>query len=108
MRAPILLEPTGDGFAIEAEDLGALLGLPADEVRQEMRENRISTRFEKGAGEHAGTWRVTFRRGHDRAQLTVDDAGRELRLSRVSWTPPRPGLLRPRTSAGWWTPSTPA
>ncbi len=84
----IQLQPTQDGFDIEADDLASLLALPVEEVRREMQAGRIVSRFEQGVEEHAGSWRVTFIHGRERAQLTVDDSGRVLRRSRVSWSEP--------------------
>ncbi|MGM0583655.1 MAG: DUF6522 family protein [Pseudomonadota bacterium] len=84
------LEPEEGGFAIDGADLAALFGADEATIRREMGEGRITTRVEKGEDEDAGAWRVTFRRGGERVRLTVDDAGRELRRSRVSWAAPRP------------------
>ena len=87
-REPAPLERREDGFVIEAGRLAALLGLPAEQVRAELQDGRIVTRVERGEGEDAGTWRLSFLRGADRARLVVDDAGRELRCSRISVPPP--------------------
>ncbi|MDF2233190.1 DUF6522 family protein [Albimonas sp. CAU 1670] len=88
---PERLERREGGFVIEAERLAALLGLPAEQVRAELNAGRIVTRVEKGEGEDAGTWRLTFLRGADRARLVVDAQGRELRRSRISVPPPPKG-----------------
>ena len=82
------LERQEDGFVIEAGRLAALLGLSPEQVREELRDGRIVTRVEKGEGEDAGTWRLSFLRGADRVRLVVDAAGRELRRSRISAPPP--------------------
>ncbi|WP_339947470.1 DUF6522 family protein [uncultured Albimonas sp.] len=87
-QIPERLERDADGFVIKAERLAALLRLPSEQVRAEMRDGRILTRVERGEDADAGTWRLTFQRGADRVRLVVDAEGRELRRSRVSASPP--------------------
>lgn len=82
------LERREDGFVIEAGRLAALFDLSPERVREELHSGRIVTRAEKGEGQDAGTWRLSFLRGPDRARLVVDDAGPELRRSRISVPPP--------------------
>ncbi len=78
------LEPMpGGGFTIDAEDLGPLLGLDPAEVPALMREGRITTLSETGAGEDEGRFRVTFRHGAVRLRLTVDATGEVLAQSRI-------------------------
>ena len=89
------LEPTDTGFAIEAPDLAALLDLPAAEVRALMRAGRITSRFERGADEDEGRFRVTFFHESRRVQLTVDRDGHLLKRSRVTVSPP-PAARRAR------------
>jgi hypothetical protein len=88
------LDPTRDGFAIDAADLGALLDLPVEAVRGLMRDGRITSRFERGEGVDAGRFRVTFTHGRRRVRLTLDGDGRVLQQSRVTATPPPKGLPR--------------
>ena len=57
------LERRDDGFVIEAGRLAALFGLSPEQVREELHDGRIVTRVEKGEGEDAGTWRLSFLRG---------------------------------------------
>lgn len=88
MTAAMRLERSGDGFAIEAADLGALLDLPVEAVRGLMREGRITSRFERGEGDDAGRFRVTFTHGGRRVRLTLDGDGTVLQRSRVTAAPP--------------------
>ncbi len=82
------LEPTVNGFAIDAEDLGQLLDRPPAEVQRLMREGAITTVFEKGEDEDAGRCRVTFFDGARRVRLIVTADGEVLKRSRVRARPP--------------------
>jgi hypothetical protein len=88
------LDPTDDGFAIDAADLGALLGLPVEAVRGLMREGRITSRFERGEGADAGRYRLTFTHGRRRVRLTLDGDGSVLQQSSVTLAPPPAGLSK--------------
>jgi hypothetical protein len=77
------LEKTDAGFTIDAGELGALLGLAAEEVRRMMREGGITTRTERGEGADAGRYRLSFISPERRLQLIVDEAGEVLQQSRV-------------------------
>jgi Family of unknown function (DUF6522) len=78
------LEPTPDGFIIDASDLGPLLGLPPADVPSLMRQGLISCISEKGEGDDAGRFRVTFRHATMRVRFTVDAAGHVLFQSRIA------------------------
>jgi hypothetical protein len=78
------LAPGPDGFTIDATDLGALLGLPAAEVQAQMRSGAITTRFERGEGDDAGRFRLTFQHGRRRVQLIFDAEGSVLRRTSIS------------------------
>lgn len=88
------LATTPDGFEIAAADLGSLLDLAEAEVRAAMRGGRITSRIERGEGEDAGRFRVTFFSEQRRVRLIVDDEGTVLQQSRVIRRPP------PERSAG--------
>lgn len=81
------LEATATGFAIDAADLGSLLDLPTEEVRALMRAGRIGSGFERGEGDDAGRFRVTFTHGRRRVRLTIDGDGRVLQRSRSTAAP---------------------
>jgi hypothetical protein len=78
------LDPTPDGFAIDSNDLGPLLGLPPADVPGLMRQGQITCLSEKGQDADAGRFRVTFRYGAVRVRFTVDEAGNILFQSRIS------------------------
>jgi Family of unknown function (DUF6522) len=85
------LERIETGFAIDAADLGGLLGIPPDAVQRMMREGSITTRFERGVDEDWGRYRLTFFSRERRVQLIVDEAGQVLQRSRVSRSAPQAG-----------------
>ncbi len=76
------LEPTDGGMTIDAADLARLLDLPAEDVRRMMNDGFITTRFERGEGEDAGRYRLTFFEGDRRIRLIVDGSGEVLQTSR--------------------------
>ena len=96
MTAAMRLDRTDAGFAIDAADLGTLLGLPADAVQGLMRDGRITSRFERGEGADVGRFRVTFTHGRRRVRLTLDGDGTVLQQTRVTGAAPpvRPGRKR--------------
>ena len=50
----------GEDFIIEAEDLASAFGMEAEEVLRRLSEGLLTTRCEKGVGEHDGRHRLTF------------------------------------------------
>jgi hypothetical protein len=81
------LERNGDGFMIDAADLGRLLELEPDAVQDLMRRGAITSVFERGEGEDEGRFRLTFTHGARRVRLIVDAVGEVLQRSRTSATP---------------------
>ena len=71
----------GEGFIVDATLLSRAFGLPAEEVRQMMRDGRITSRCEAGVDEDAGRWRLTFLHDGRNFRLTVDAAGEILKQS---------------------------
>jgi hypothetical protein len=87
--APILrLEPSDGGFTVDAGALGPLIGLEPAEVWRLMRAGAITSRFERGEGEDAGRFRVSFFHGRRRVTLVVDAAGTVLSSVTVSVAEP--------------------
>jgi hypothetical protein len=84
------LEPSPEGFTIDAVDLGQLLEIEAEAVQGMMRSGEITSRFERGEGEDAGRFRLTFFHGRRRVTLIVG-AGEVLQRSRASAAPPPRG-----------------
>ncbi|MGB8624184.1 MAG: DUF6522 family protein [Paracoccaceae bacterium] len=84
------LEPTEDGFQVDATELGPLLGVAQEDVQRLMREGRITSLSEEGQDEDEGRHRITFRCGSTRVRLTVNTQGEVLLRSRTT-VAPRPG-----------------
>jgi|SRR5690606_40017698 len=77
------LEPSENGFAIDAEDLAQLLDRPAGDLQKLMRAGVITARFERGEGEHMGRSRVTFFDEAWHVRLVVSDNGEVIEHTRV-------------------------
>lgn len=71
---------------IDAADLGKMLDLHPAEVITLMREGAITSRFETGTDEDAGTHRLTFWYDGTRLRFTCDSAGEVLKTSRSTAT----------------------
>ncbi|WP_306113117.1 MULTISPECIES: DUF6522 family protein [unclassified Roseovarius] len=69
------LDVSGDKITVDAGDLAPLIGCAPAEVPQLMREGRITSTFEKGEGEDAGRFRVTFRFGTTKVRFTCAEDG---------------------------------
>ncbi len=69
------LDVSAEQITINAQDLAPLIGCAPAEVPQLMRAGRITSTFEKGEGEDAGRFRVTFRYGTTRVRFTCAEDG---------------------------------
>lgn len=85
------IERDGDGFAVDATLLAEALGLTPAQVKERMRDGRITSRCEAGVDEDSGRWRLTFHHGSKACRFIVDDSGRL--LTRASFP------VRPREAA---------
>ncbi|MEQ8255041.1 MULTISPECIES: DUF6522 family protein [Roseovarius] len=68
---------------IDATDLAGLLDLTPADVRDRMRDGRITTRLETGAGDDAGKMRLSFFHGNLRVRLTCSEDGTVLKTLRT-------------------------
>ncbi|PWR03353.1 hypothetical protein DKT77_06870 [Meridianimarinicoccus roseus] len=68
---------------IDATDLGGLLNLTPEEVRERLRVGRITTRLETGEGEDAGKMRLSFFHDDIRVRLTCSADGTVLKTLRT-------------------------
>ncbi|MGJ3262494.1 MAG: DUF6522 family protein [Salinarimonas sp.] len=86
-----------DGFDVDAAMIGDGLGLEPARVVALLREGAITSRVERGEGEDAGRWRLSFFHESARFRIIVDEAGRVLTRSRVSFgdAPLPPAMRRP-------------
>lgn len=87
---PMRLERSGDGFVVDAADLGPLLDLPPAEIPGLMREGSITSVSETGTEDDDGRHRVTFRHKGITVRLTLDSSGNVLSVARTI-VPPAPG-----------------
>ena len=76
------IDLTKDNPTIDAHDLGEVLGIPSAEVIEQMRSGAITSTFETGIDEDAGTHRLTFWHGDLRVRFTCDTAGTVFKTSR--------------------------
>lgn len=79
------LERNDGGFCIDAALLGELLDVSPLEVHALMRGNEITSVCERGEGEHAGQYRLTFFHKSRRVRLDLDESGRILRRSSIDF-----------------------
>ena len=68
---------------IDAADLAALLNLTPEEVRQRMRDGKITSKLEIGEGEDAGKVRLHFFHNDMRLRLTCSRDGTVLKTLRA-------------------------
>ena len=81
------IDPTEQGFQVEAELIAEGFGLTSDEVNRRMRDGSMTSRCEKGMGEDEGRWRLTFYSQGRTLRLTL---GPDLQvISRASFAAPR-------------------
>ncbi|MCZ7656359.1 MAG: DUF6522 family protein [Xanthobacteraceae bacterium] len=73
------LERSEDGFCIEAPVLADLLKVSPAELHDLMRARAVTSVCERGEGEHAGRYRLTFFSRSRRVGLEVDESGRVVR-----------------------------
>jgi hypothetical protein len=79
------IEMNESDFLVDAALLGELLRLDPSDVPALLKSRRITSFCERGVGEHAGQYRLTFFHGNRRARVSVDKAGRILRRSTIDF-----------------------
>lgn len=80
------IERTGDDFVVSASILGEAFGLTQAEIKEQMRDGKLTSRCEVGRDEDEGRWRLSFRHKDRVLRLTVDASGQI--LSRVRFAAP--------------------
>lgn len=68
---------------IDAAMVAEALNITPEDLRRQMREGHVTSRFERGEGEDSGRFRVTFFSQHRRFRLTVDATGAVLHRSTI-------------------------
>ena len=81
---------------VDARLVAQAFSLTPERVMAGLRDGRITTLTERGAGEDAGRWRLTFFHGNCRLRLIVDETGQILQRSRIDFgeTPLPPAMRR--------------
>ncbi len=80
------IEIGDDMIQVDAQTVADGLQMDPEALKQGMRDGTITSRFERGEGEHAGRIRVTFFSPARRVRLTADDTGNILTCSAVDYT----------------------
>ena len=80
---PVLLG--NDVIEVEASVIAEGLDLSPSELRQQMREGRITSLSERGTGEDMGRHRLTFFSEHRRFRLVLDDRGAIIQRSTIDF-----------------------
>lgn len=84
------VERKAGDFVIDAVLLVDAFGLSQDEIRERMKDSRITSRCEVGVGDDAGRWRLTFHHEDRACRFIVDEAGSILKRATFPIrTPPR-------------------
>ncbi|HRW15337.1 DUF6522 family protein [Amaricoccus sp.] len=73
------IERDGEGFVVPAGTLAEAFGVSEEEIREKMRDEKITSRSEIGVGEDEGLWRLTFIYGDRACRFIVDGTGRILK-----------------------------
>ncbi|MGC1496555.1 MAG: DUF6522 family protein [Sulfitobacter sp.] len=68
---------------IDAADLAKALELNAPDVKSLMRDGQITSQFETGIDENAGSHRLTFWYGDIKVRFTCDEYGLVVKTSRI-------------------------
>lgn len=72
-------------ITVDAAVLAELLDLAAPDIPDLLRTGSITSLCERGVGEHAGQFRLTFFHGSRRARLSVNGDGHILQRSTVDY-----------------------
>lgn len=76
MGKPIGIDvPLSQAIEIDGAPMARRLGLEVAEFRRLMEQGRIAVLCERGTGEHAGLYRVSFYHGAKRARVVVNGNG---------------------------------
>lgn len=89
-----------DGFEVDAAYLAEHLHLDPAEVPYLLRAGQISARCERGEGEDAGRYRLSFRLGRSTLSVVIDKTGRVLHRKTLRWPAEQERTNVSRTAAG--------
>ncbi len=77
------IEFANGSVQIDAADLARALQISTDALKHGMRDGKITSQFERGEGEDAGTVRLTFYSAIRRVRVTADGRGNVLECNVV-------------------------
>lgn len=80
---PVLL--SNDVIEVEASVIAEGLDLSLSQLRQQMREGRITSLSERGSGEDLGRHRLTFFSEHRRFRVVLDERGEIIQRSSIDF-----------------------
>lgn len=85
---------SGDDIEIAADVVAAAFGLDTAALREAMRAGTITSRAERGEGEDAGRWRLSFFSTNRRVRFTCDTGGAVISTDTIDFAdrPLPPGL----------------
>lgn len=84
----VLLKGQDKDIEIDAEVIANGLGLSVTKLQAEMRNRRVTSRFERGADEDQGRLRLTFSFDHRQFQMITDEMGRLIKSSSINFRKP--------------------
>ncbi|MFC3570186.1 DUF6522 family protein [Paracoccus sp. TOH] len=84
-----------DGVRVEAALLARAFGISADDLKRDMRDGTITSRFERGEGKDAGTVRLIFFSASRRVRITADAGGHVLSCGAADFAGPPGSASRP-------------
>lgn len=85
---------SGDDIEIDAGTVARAFDIDTDALRAAMRAGTITSRTERGEGEDAGRWRLSFFSANRRVRFTCDAGGAVISTDRIDFAdrPLPPGL----------------
>ena len=69
---------------VDAETIADGLGIAPSAVQDQLREGKITARYERGIDDDEGRHRLTFFTEHQRLRLVVDESGNVLQRSTLN------------------------
>lgn len=86
-----------DAIEVDVAVIAKGLGIEPDGVQAQMQAGKITSLCERGEGDDAGTFRLSFFTEHKRLRVIVNEAGEVVRRTTLSSAvrPLSPGVRRP-------------
>jgi hypothetical protein len=82
-------------LAIEASVIAEGLGIALPQLKQQMRDGRVTSLSERGIDDDSGRYRLTFFSEHRRFRIVIDETGTILQRSSLDFgTAPLPKSVR--------------